>query len=54
MENLGMLYVYFKEQPLISSIRTETLEVKDSNIAKETLISKQNVKGSQIRWQSIY
>ena len=51
MENLGMLYVHFKEEPLISSIRTETYLVEDSNIAKEALKSKQIEMGSQIRQQ---
>ena len=45
MENLGMLFVPFKEQPLISS------RFKDSNIAKEALKSKQIEMGSQIRRQ---
>ena len=39
MENLGMLYVDFKKKPLISSIRTKTKEVKDSNIEKQALKS---------------
>ena len=34
--------------PLISSIRTETQDVKDSNISKEALESKQTGMGSQI------
>ena len=51
MENLGKLYVHLKEQPLINSMRTETQEVRDSNIAKEALKSKQIKMGSQIRRQ---
>ena len=39
--NLVMLYVQLKELPLINGIKTETYEVKDSNIAKEALKSKQ-------------
>ena len=42
MDNVGMICVHFKEEPLISSIRTETQEVKDSNIAKEALKSKES------------
>ena len=35
MENLCMLYVHFKEQPLIRVIRTKTWEVQDQNIVKK-------------------
>ena len=36
-----MPYVHFKEKPLISSIRTETLDAKDTNIPRESVKSKQ-------------
>ena len=43
-----MLYVHFKEQPLMS-IRTKTWEVRYLNLAKEPLEFKQIEMGSKIR-----
>ena len=41
MENFCKLYAHFNKLPLISSIRTETNKLKDLNIVKEALNSKQ-------------
>ena len=44
-------YMYFNEKPLISIIRIQTKEARDSNIVKEVLKSKQVEIGSRIRRQ---
>ena len=49
--NFCMLYVRFKEKPLISSIKIKKYEVQDADIAKEVFKSKQIEMESQIRWQ---
>ena len=49
-----MLYVHFKELHLISSLGTKTLEVQNSNIAKEAPKSKQIEMGNIFRGLSVF